>query len=287
MSSIDWELNGNRLTLNSVGKSNNIDREIESIYLLNFKHNSILDNVITSGGLLETKNNHILVDSDDPDVGGVQAADYDGSIKDSEGNDIEIEDINKEDIPTFDADYLESLADTVLGSKETPASYEYEDLPGDFAEEFTYVHGDLNIKSNKEINGSGVLVVDGKLNLGTNIDINQNEPDGVDNYFIIIVLSDDEEAITMDGDNKIQMKGLIYSSQNTDIGNMFGLTGAIISGGDLKLINSAAGGQFQENIIYDPGFIEVFESWNLMFTDDMNNIENLVGISNIISWKEK
>jgi hypothetical protein len=281
-----------------------------SIYRLDFENNPVLDNAITAGGTLKSKNNHVLVDSGEEGVGDIVAgggyAEDSTYVQNENGEDIESifptgDDLNDDgefEVPTFDSEYLQGLAENNIGVDGEDQIFNYDDLfshsnddylvnEEDLGNYFTYVHGDLDLGSNVTINGSGVLVVDGTLSMGSNININQ-DIGYEDDYFIIIVLAEGEDSITitsLDSKNNIAIQGLIYSSTSTDTGNQFSITGSVISGGDLEIVNSAAADS-KDNITYDPNFIEVFESWGLMFEEDIDP-KNIDGIGDIISWEEQ
>jgi len=298
---MNWEIDYRDIKFYSTGKSNNSEKTLLSIYRLDFENNPVLDNAITAGGTLKSKNNHVLVDSGEEGVGDIVSKEgytEDSTfVKDSEDQDItDIED-NDLEIPTFDSDYLEGLAENKIGISGGSQNFDYDELfsysnddylvdEEDLGNYFTYVNGDLDLGSNRTINGSGVLVVDGTLTLGSNININQDE--GYENdYFIIIVLAEEQESIkitSLASKNNIAIQGLIYSSTSTDTGNQFSITGSVISGGDLEIVNSAAA-ESKDNITYDPNFIDVFESWGLMFEEDIDP-SKIEGIGNIISWQE-
>ncbi|MFW6029780.1 MAG: hypothetical protein ACOCRO_05945 [Halanaerobiales bacterium] len=288
VSSLEWEYG----TLNSLpiviltatGNSGGVSRTIRTSYYTN-SYNTIFDNVISSGGEITIKNNHILTDGDITTTVGV-----DGEFRNTDDELVEVNVDPTFEIPTFDYDYLKSLADNVIdiegGDIEFTDLVDHSeddslDIDDDIGQQFTYIEGDLNIKTNRDINGSGVIVVDGKLTMGSNIRINQ-EAGYEDEYLIIIVRGQGtEDGIILDGDNKIEIRGLIYSAGDTDIGNQLELTGSIISGGDLSLINSNAS---SENIIYDPGFIQKFMDWGLKFEGD--EYSEIVGVTELVEWKE-
>ena len=286
---LEWEFKDsyNLVEFRATASNNGVSETITAAYSI---YNSIFDSTIASGGLIDVNNNQILSSGKIISRDGIN-----GEIIDEQGDTVEVITDSEFVIPEFDFEELKNQADNkvLLNANET---VEYVNLVDhinvenidQIAEQFTYIQGNLNIdKQIKNLNGSGVIVVDGKLSIGSNILINQEEG-YEDDYLIIIakgnidnegVLVEGEESL--EGDNSIIMQGLIYSYSDTLFGNKFDITGSLISGGDLTLNNSSAN---DANINYDPKFLEVLKKWGI--DSPLNSNQNKFSVYEMISWSE-
>jgi len=268
----------------SVGSSNGVTRTISSIYST---YNSLFDNAITVDGDFTLDNSHIISDGN-ISVGGTLI----GEINNEDGEIIEpIEPSEDYSIPTWEYIYFENLANDLADDgedvhvvNEPSVDYDYDDLTseiGDIGDKFVCIDGNFTIDK-ATINGSGVLVVNGKLTLGTNISINQ-DPGYENDFYSIIVLGDGTvETLSIEGKNNIEIRGFIYSNYTTTLKNQFDLTGALVSRGNLTFKNSNAS---EKNIDYDSGFIDVLYGWGISFPDDVNNLSNK-SLNNLLNWSE-
>jgi hypothetical protein len=268
-----------------------ITKTVNSTYLI---YNNIFDSALASGDTIYVKNSHIISDGKIKSRNGI-----DGTIYVENDEEIEVITDSNFEIPKLDFEELRTMADNYINVDTISGDeIEYESLPdydttdgiediNDTSEQFTYIDGNLNIgQSVNEINGSGVIVVDGKLSMGNNIEINQ-AAGHEDDYLIFLVrgsidnegvIADDED--TVEGKNAIKMQGLIYSEGNTIFGNQFEINGSVISGGDLTLKNSNSS---EPNIRYDPKFIEKLFDWGISFPQEEDEIYNIYQITN---WSE-
>ncbi|CCU79387.1 hypothetical protein HSACCH_01294 [Halanaerobium saccharolyticum subsp. saccharolyticum DSM 6643] len=286
---LEWEFKDsyNIVEFRATASNNGVSETVTAAYSI---YNSIFDSTIASGGLIDVNNNQILSSGKIISRDGIN-----GEIIDEQGDTVDVITDSEFVIPEFDFEELKNQADNkvLLNANET---VEYVNLVDyinvesidQIAEQFTYIQGNLNIdKQIKNLNGSGVIVVDGKLSIGTNILINQ-EAGYEDDYLIIIakgnidnegVLVEGEESL--EGDNSIIMQGLIYSYSDTLFGNKFDITGSLISGGNLTLNNSSAN---DGNINYDPEFLEVLKKWGI--DSPLNSNQNKFSVDEMISWSE-
>ncbi|TDS31737.1 hypothetical protein [Halanaerobium congolense] len=281
---LEWEFKDNYSIVEFRAKASNngVSEEVIASYSI---YNSIFDSALASGNTISLGNSHIISN-------GVIKTKYtiNGEIYDEAGNLVEITPDENLVIPEFNFETLNNQADNIINID--GGTIEYVDLAAhnandnitetdDVADEFTYIDGNLNIgNSIKNINGSGIIVVDGKLSIGNNLLINQEEG-YEDDYLILIVKgSIDTEGVVVEGDNAITMQGLLYSYGDTVFGNKFNITGSLISGGNLTLNNSSNNAA---NIAYDPKFIEKLFEWNIDFPQ---STDNNFSIYQIKSWRE-
>lgn len=286
---LEWEFKDNYNIIEFVAKASNngVSETVTASYSI---YNSIFDSTLASGGLIDLNNNHIISEGKIISRDGIN-----GEVRDEEDNVVDVITDSEYVIPKFDFTALKNQADnTVLLNSGETVEYanldQYIDVSSidQIAKEFTYIQGNLNIDQQvKNINGSGVIVVDGKLSIGSNILINQ-EAGYEDDYLIIIAKGNiDNEGVlvegsdSLDGDNSITMQGLIYSYSDTLFGNKFDITGSLISGGNLTLNNSSANAA---NINYDPKFLEVLKKWGI--DSPLNSEKNKFSVYEIISWSE-
>ncbi|MFW6377539.1 MAG: pilus assembly PilX N-terminal domain-containing protein [bacterium] len=287
--SIEWQykliddLPGIEFT--AYGESRGQQETIKAQFILD-AYDDVYNNVIAAGDKISIKNNHILTDGDI-----TTTKDIDGTFMNEDDEEIEANVDKDFVVPEFDYDDLKDRAENEISPES--GDIDFDDITdydpddslvtrSDVSNKFTYIDGDLNINTNQDINGSGVIVVDGKLTIGNNIRINQTE--GYEDEYLTIIVSGkgSEEGVVLEGDNKIQMQGLLYSAGNTDFGNQLSLTGALLSGGTLDLINSDAA---SKNINYDPGFIEKILFWDLYFEDE--EYEEIKGVKDMVDWQEQ
>jgi len=287
---LEWEFKDNFKIVEfwSEASNNGVSATVTAAYSI---YNSIFDSTLVSGGLIDVNNNQIASSGKIISRDGIY-----GEIVDDDGNIVDVIKDPELEIPTFNFDDLKNQADpnnrVILDTGET---IEYVNLDqhinvesiDEIGEQFIYIKGNLNIdKQIKNINGSGVIVVDGKLSIGSNILINQ-EAGYEDDYLIIIAKGNiDNEGVliedeTLEGENSIIMQGLIYSYGDTIFGNKFDITGSLISGGNLVLNNSSAS---DGNIKYDSKFIDVLKKWGIEST--LNLESNEFSVSEMISWSE-
>jgi hypothetical protein len=286
--SIEWQyilindLPGIEFT--SFGESRGQQEIIKAQFILD-AYNDIYNNVIAAGDKITIKNNHIITDGDI-----TTTVDIDGTFMNEDDEVIEVNIDPDFKIPEFNYIELKSMAENEITPSDGDINFdEITDhdstdtlvTRSDVSNKFTYIDGNLNINTNQDINGSGVIVVDGKLTIGNNIRINQTE--GYEDEYLILIVSGkgSEEGVVLEGDNKIEMQGLLYSAGNTDFGNQLELTGALLSGGTLDLINSDAA---TKNISYDPGFIENIFFWDLYFKD--KEYSEVKGVKGMVEWQE-
>lgn len=267
------------------GLSSDVNKEVITSFYI---YNSSFNNSISSGGDININNNGFI-------NGNIEKGDVytkgnvygpDGTITDNSSSDkVEIinseiySEVSDDFIPYLDFDQLDDIA-AEKGDIKSVNSGEFLELSslGDIGNKFTYIQGNLEIDpSVKNINGSGVLVVTGQLNIKSNVEINREEG-YEDDYFTIIVKGDGHtEGIVLDTDNSIDMQGFVYSYGNTDFKNSFNIDGAIVTQGSLTIKNSTI-------VNYESGFLDTFFDWGIKFPVGEGEQNN--SIYKIISWRE-
>lgn len=292
---LEWEIRDDYsvVEFKSTASNNGVSETITAAYYI---HNSIFDSALASGDVISLGNSHIISN-------GTIRTKYEinGEIYDEQGNLVTVVPDENLVIPDFDFDELRNKAVNEINID--GGSINYSNVPSyesgdnletidDIAKDFTFIDGDLIIDNSiKNINGSGVIVVNGKLSIGSNILINQEEGYEED-YLILIVKGSilDNEGVVVDGEettegiegkNAITMKGLIYSHGDTVFGNKFDITGSLISKGKLTLNNSS---NDSANVFYDPKYIEKLLGWGLNLPQSLNN--NEFSVYDMISWSE-
>jgi len=183
----------------------------------------------------------------------------------------------------FDFDELKSLAET--NNSYTRDDYIVENnkitlidgiVDNPIDDIVTYIDTDKDgvlgeVKLDQIVNGSGVLIINGDLHFGNNVQINSGE-DSTD-YFLIFVNGD----IIIDNANLIEMQGFIYTTGGTEIKNNFSLDGSIITQDFLTTKNTST-------INFDVNFLNTFLEKGIVFPEGNAGSEKM--IYKMIEWQE-
>jgi hypothetical protein len=127
------------------------------------------------------------------------------------------------------------------------------------------------VKLDQTVNGSGVLIINGDLNFGNNVQINS----GVDStdYFLIFVNGD----LIIDNANLVEMQGFIYTTGGTEVKNNFLLEGAIITQDFLTTKNTST-------INFDINFLETFLDKGITFPEGSSGSKKI--LYDLFEWQE-
>jgi len=127
------------------------------------------------------------------------------------------------------------------------------------------------VKLDQTVNGSGVLIINGDLNFGNNVQIN-SDSDSTD-YFLIFVNGD----LIIDNANLVEMQGFIYTTGGTEVKNNFLLEGTIITQDFLTTNNTAT-------INFDSNFLETFLDRGITFPVGSSGSKKI--LYDLFEWKE-
>jgi hypothetical protein len=264
-----------RVKIKAKAKSQNVEREIISIYRLDLLYNPYLNNLMTIGNQIDIGNNQIISSGDIQSKYGLSSGS--GSFKNISGEEIEVQINNELQIPTFDFLSLKNKA-------KTDGEYRigYTDYNSETINNFRYIDGDVNVGKDG-INGNGVLVVNGDLTTVNNTFINKtnNSDESSDDYLIVIV--NGSVNAEQNGNPTLSMQGFLYTTGDIYFKNDFSFIGSIMAGGDFELKNHNAS---EENLTYDPGFIKVFNKFGLKFNEDESENGGIT-LGDRISWEER
>ncbi|SJZ86025.1 hypothetical protein [Selenihalanaerobacter shriftii] len=255
------EVNNNIVKINSTANYNDLTKTVVATYLYNnsFKYS------IVAGASSTTEEVAINIKKNAKITGADSGGDIyvNGEVDFGKGYELINCDIVEDDEAIglkFDIDLLEAKADDYFVQETSPVINGNSISYSDHSLEYNNKNNPFNI------NGSGILVVDGNLTIGKNADINSNQNN--DDSFIIITTGDIRIKKEFD------MQGLLYSQGSINIKKDARIKGSLIAQKEIEIAKDL-------NLVFDDSYLNIFKDFNLEVVEVVKEPS-----LDLISWKE-